>query len=189
MDSGATGFASIDKGFALKHNLPLTQLQSSRTVEVIDGRPTSLGHITHFATALLNINGHCETMQFFVTSLGHYPMVRGIPCLKCHDGTFQFRENRVLFSSEFCKRNCLGKQALNSEKGRTEQWISSNTQVGLSEANRCCPAEGIVLVPTPLIGSSHVSTPQVDSEKKVSGGRHLSRSSTLAFSQRKPVDI
>lgn len=58
MDSGATGFALIDKGFALKHKLTLTQPQNPRTLEVIDWRPISSRHITQLTTTLLNINGH-----------------------------------------------------------------------------------------------------------------------------------
>lgn len=52
VDSGTTGFTFIDKGFAVKHNLPPTQLQTPRGLEVIDGRPIATGHITHLATAL-----------------------------------------------------------------------------------------------------------------------------------------
>lgn len=149
VDSGATGFALNDKGFALKQNLHLNQLQSRRGLEVIDGRPISSGHITYLATVFLNINGHRETLQFFVTRLGHYPMGLRIHWLKRHDVTLQVRENRVLFSSTFCKQNCFGKQTWNTQKGPTALLTSSNTQVHKSEV-----------------------------EKAVFGGRHLSRFGT-----------
>lgn len=36
MDSGATGLAFFDKSFALKHHLPLTQLENPIALEGID---------------------------------------------------------------------------------------------------------------------------------------------------------
>ena len=79
VDNGATGYAFIDKDFARQHQLPLTPLRNARQLEVIDGRPVSSGLITHFVRAKLQIQQHLEEALFFVTKLGHYPVVLGIP--------------------------------------------------------------------------------------------------------------
>jgi len=78
-DNGATGYAFIDKDFIRRHQLPLTPLRNSRQLEVIDGRPVSTGLITHFVRAKLQIQERLEEALFFVTKLGHYPVVLGIP--------------------------------------------------------------------------------------------------------------
>lgn len=89
-------------------------------------------HVTHLATAFLNINGHCDTLQFLVTCQGPYHMVLAIPWLKHHDITLQFRGNRVLFSSEFCKGNCRGNQTCYTLKNYKVRSTSSETQVSKS---------------------------------------------------------
>jgi len=41
IDSGATGYAFIDKAFAEHYNFPLFELKEPRPLTVIDGRPVS----------------------------------------------------------------------------------------------------------------------------------------------------
>ena len=81
VDCGASGFAFIDKDYAHHHNLPLHSLKEPRHLEVIDGRPIDSGDITHVVKVGLNINGHYEQLSAYVTKLGHYPLVLGIPWL------------------------------------------------------------------------------------------------------------
>jgi hypothetical protein len=42
----------------------------------------------------------------FVTKLGHYPIVQGIPWLKQHDVAIRFASNLVTFSSQYCLAHC-----------------------------------------------------------------------------------
>ena len=81
IDSGATGFAFIDENFARQHNFPLYRLQTPRDLEVIDGRPIESGQITHITKISCQIQDHHEILSAFVTKLGHYPHVLGIPWL------------------------------------------------------------------------------------------------------------
>ncbi|KAH0604594.1 uncharacterized protein H6S33_006262 [Morchella sextelata] len=73
---------------------------------VIDGRPISYRQITHLCYLPLSIDSHHETIPFFVTKLGSYPLVLGIPWLQLHDATLRFKGNSILFDSEYCKRKC-----------------------------------------------------------------------------------
>jgi hypothetical protein len=107
IDSGATGIAFIDKDFARHHQLPLTPLQNPRSLEVIDGRPISSGDITHTISITLSINEHQEKLRMFVTKLGHYPIVLGIPWMDLHDINIRFCSRTVTFGSQYCSTHCL----------------------------------------------------------------------------------
>jgi hypothetical protein len=111
IDNGATGYAFIDQDFVCHHHLPQLLLKKPRRLEVIDGRPVSSGKITHYIKARLKINGHLEEALLYVTKLGHYPIVLGIPWLRRHDVSIRFPTNTVTFNSPYCISSC------NSEKG------------------------------------------------------------------------
>ena len=85
IDSGATGLAFVDEDFARHHSLPLHRLEEPREIEVIDGRPIESGSVTHKARIRCNIQTHSEVLDMFVTKLGQYPIVFGIPWLKHND--------------------------------------------------------------------------------------------------------
>jgi predicted aspartyl protease len=99
IDCGATGYAFVDEDFARHHQLPLHPLKNPRTLEVIDGRQISSGDITHIAEVQLSIQEHHEKLPMFITKLGHYPIVLGIPWLKQHDVAIIFTSNVVTFGS------------------------------------------------------------------------------------------
>ena len=42
----------------------------------------------------------------FVTQLGHYTIVLGIPCLQLHDVAVRFASNMVTFGSQSCTTHC-----------------------------------------------------------------------------------
>jgi hypothetical protein len=106
IDTGCFGFAFIDEIFARHNNFRFLPLKSPRTLEVIDRRPISSGQITHLCYPPLSIDSHHETIPFFVTKLGSYPLVLGILCLQLHDTRLRFKDNSILFDSEYCKRKC-----------------------------------------------------------------------------------
>jgi predicted aspartyl protease len=106
IDCGATGYPFIDQDFANHHHLPLRPLETPRALEVIDGRKISSGDITHIAEGYLSIQEHREKLPMFVTKLGHYPIVLGIPCLKQHDVAIRFASNLVTFGSQYCLAHC-----------------------------------------------------------------------------------
>ena len=72
----------MDKDLARRHQFPLILQKKPRTLEVIDGRQIASGIITHLVRAKLQIRHHVEDAFFFVTRLGHYPLIRGIPWLQ-----------------------------------------------------------------------------------------------------------
>jgi len=93
----ATGIAFMDQHFACHHQISLQELPEKRQVEVIDGRPIESGDITHIAKVGMMIQDHKEQLPMFVTKLGHYPIVLGIPWLRLHDIAVRFASNTVTF--------------------------------------------------------------------------------------------
>ena len=106
IDCGATGYAFVDENFVRHHQLPLTTLRTPRPLTVIDGREISSGDITHMSEAALLIDEHHERLPMFVTTLGSYSLVLGIPWLRQHDVTIRFASNLVTLGSQYCLAHC-----------------------------------------------------------------------------------
>jgi predicted aspartyl protease len=106
IDSGATGFAFIDEEFTTSHGLPLYSLKDPQELEVIDGRPIESGLVTAITKVKLTIHQHIEEIPMFVTKLGHYPVVLGIPWLNKHDVSLRFRRKTVNFDSDYSLQHC-----------------------------------------------------------------------------------
>lgn len=82
-------------------------LKIPRALEVIDGREISSGDITHITMVPMIIDGHREELPSFVTKLGHYPLVLGIPWLRFHGVTVSFGSDRISFDSPSCINRCM----------------------------------------------------------------------------------
>lgn len=106
IDTGASGYAFVDESFVRHHKLNMTPLKIPRQVEVIDGRPIRSGKITHFVTLDLDIHGHREEAPCFVTQLGSYPIVMGIPWMRRHDVKLRPKKNKLTFDSPTCCQYC-----------------------------------------------------------------------------------
>jgi hypothetical protein len=52
------------------------------------------------------IDKHVEEIPMFVTQLGHYPVVLGIPWLNQHDVSIRFKTKTVSFNSDYCLQHC-----------------------------------------------------------------------------------
>ena len=98
----------MDEDFARHHQFPLIPLKQPRTLAVIDRRPIASGMITHLIRAKLQIRHHVEDAFFFVTRLGHYPLVLGILWLWHHDVNIRFILNKLTFGLE---RSCTDHNA------------------------------------------------------------------------------
>ncbi len=69
---------------------------------MIDGRPIESGLVTAITKVKLTIDKHVEEIPMFVTKLGHYLVVLGIPWLNKHGVSLRFRSKRVNFDSDYC---------------------------------------------------------------------------------------
>jgi hypothetical protein len=98
VDCGCTGLSFMNEAFARQHNFPHYQLKNPKTFEVIDGCPISLGDITEYVEVQCTIGDYHKTLTAYLTSLGHYPLVLGIPWLKKYDVAINFAKNDIQFS-------------------------------------------------------------------------------------------
>ena len=106
IDCGATGIAFMDQDFARHHQIPLQELKEQRQVEVIDGRPIESGGITLIAKVGMRIQDHEEQLPMFVTKLGYYLIVLGIPWLQLHEVPVRFASNTVTLEFQYCTTHC-----------------------------------------------------------------------------------
>jgi hypothetical protein len=97
IDCGATGIAFEHQDYAHHHQIPQRGLKEKRQVEVIDGRPIESGDISLIAKVGMKVQDHGEQLPMFVTKLGHYSIVLGIPWLELRDVAVRFPSNTVSF--------------------------------------------------------------------------------------------
>ena len=105
-DTGAEGKGFIDRSWAASHELPSKKLEKPIGLEVFDGREAESGLLTHYVTARMRIEDHCEEIRLFVTQLAHYPVILGMPWMKQHDPRVGFANHTLTFDSEYCRKHC-----------------------------------------------------------------------------------
>jgi hypothetical protein len=96
----------MDQDLAHHHKVPLEELKDTRQVEVIYGGTIESGDITHLANVEMVIQHDKEQIPMFVTKLGQYPIILGIPWLRLHDVAVRFASNTVTFGSQSCITHC-----------------------------------------------------------------------------------
>ena len=102
-DSGATGHAFMSFSLARQLGAPVKNLQNPLRLTTFDGTNASAGPITQSITAFLSISGHVEEATFFLTNLGQYPIVLGLPWLQRHNPVVDWKSHEMTFSPSFCQ--------------------------------------------------------------------------------------
>ena len=85
LNLGATRKGFIDESFAHSNKLTLFKLRNRRRLNVVDGRPSSAGDITHVVKLDMEIKEYKEKMLFYVTKLRKYNIILGKPWLTDHN--------------------------------------------------------------------------------------------------------
>ena len=81
IDCGAKEIVFVDKDYVHHHELEEKWLRQTRELEVINRRPIESGTITTIVKMNLGIKGNQEELPAFVTMLGYYSIVLGLPWL------------------------------------------------------------------------------------------------------------
>ncbi|KAM4064125.1 hypothetical protein HRG_007147 [Hirsutella rhossiliensis] len=136
LDSGATGKGFIDESFAHTNKLTLYELRNRRRLNVVDGRPSSAGDITHVVKLNMDIKGHKEKMLFYVTKLGKYNVILGKPWLTDHNPIVNWSTNVVTFNSDHCRKYCM-------EKGQYQLPVSGAPSLSSSATTTILPRPSI----------------------------------------------
>ncbi len=84
--------------FAQECNVCLIMCLSPLTVEAVDGRPLGTGRITHLTSKLHMTTGilHQETIQFYIISTSHAPIILGLPWLRKHNPNISWQESHII---------------------------------------------------------------------------------------------
>jgi hypothetical protein len=106
IDCGATE-NFIDREYARQNWIPLSQKAVPRQCLAVDGTEVLGGPITHEALLDVTINNHEETVRLQCITIGNSSIILGLPWLRKHNPTIDWKENRVSFSSEYCAKKCL----------------------------------------------------------------------------------
>lgn len=98
--------------FAQLHGFRFICLLQPRTLTVVDGRIVTLSPITHFVITQLSLKDesgrvYTETLDLFLTKLGQYPIILGLPWFKKYLPHIRFDKNTVNFDSPHCLQHCL----------------------------------------------------------------------------------
>jgi hypothetical protein len=75
IDIGANGIAFIDQTFTHKNKLPLIRLRRPCRLEVVGGRQSVAGHISHLVRLPVDVQGHRQLLPYFVTKLSQYHVI------------------------------------------------------------------------------------------------------------------
>ena len=106
-DNGATGYAFMDPSLAQTLNCPQTRLAVPRILQTFDGSESISGRITHTASAILTVGDHSELTRFFVTKLGEFPVIVGLPWLQRHNPLIDWSNSTLTLGSDYCLSHCL----------------------------------------------------------------------------------
>lgn len=143
VDSGATGRSFIDETFAQKHDLAFHALEFPRVIKVVDGRRISSGAITHTVRTPFTIGSHTEILDMFVTKLGRYPIILGIPWLRSHNPSMDWEENYVTFQSKFCRSHYLSNRREVSVEGYLEPLKEESKSLNAAAVQVRSPATSV----------------------------------------------
>ena len=106
-DTGCEPRGLIDESWARDNGLKLEPLKRPWKLRVADGNEVDSGSVTHYVCVPLRIHDHREEKsRLYVTKLGHYPVILGLPWIRQHNLRIDFAGNSFLFDSKYCQKHC-----------------------------------------------------------------------------------
>lgn len=102
LDTGAAGIGFVNKTFAQQHALKLKELARHIDLYAFDGKRISTGRITHTARVRLEQDGHTESIELFVTTLGRQHIILGLPWMKRHKVVIKWDRKSLRYTSGRC---------------------------------------------------------------------------------------
>ena len=106
VDSGAIE-DFINSEVCKKHGIKMIKAKNPREIYLADGKPSTMGPITHMTEVPMDISNHRESATFQVANLQHHEIIFGMPWLREHNPTIDWKEKKITFNSERCTTLCL----------------------------------------------------------------------------------
>ena len=73
---------------------------------MIDGQLIVSGNFTQMVKVFVKFGNHQEELPAFLTTLGHYKLVLGIPWMRDHDVKLDLAANSLEFTPDKCHTTC-----------------------------------------------------------------------------------
>ena len=106
VDSGATE-DFINSEVYEKYGIKMVKTKNPREIYLADGKPSAMGPVTHLTEVPMDISNHRELATFQVANLQHHEVILGMPWLREHNPTIDWREKKITFNSERGTTFCL----------------------------------------------------------------------------------
>lgn len=127
-----------------------------RGIEAFNGAVEANALEDYTAPVEIRIGEHVEYICFdVVSSLAHYPIVLGIPWLRCHDAHLDFKENTVSFPSSFCTSHCLPSSSTVQALAEHPSLPPASKPIS-SSSSRSSPAQPPLTPPAPKPATSAI---------------------------------
>ena len=97
----------IDQEVCNKHRIKMIKAKNPREIYLTDGKPSTMGPVTHMTKLLMDISCHRELATFQVAKLQNHKGILGMPWLREHNPTMDWNDKRITFNSELCPTWCL----------------------------------------------------------------------------------
>jgi len=106
IDSGATE-DFIDRELCNKDGIPMIKAKKPREIYPPDGKPSTMGPVTHMTKVPRDISSHRELATFQVANFQNHEVILGMPWLREHNPTIKWNDKRITFNSQRCTTWCL----------------------------------------------------------------------------------
>ena len=106
VDSGATD-DFIDSEVCKKHGIKMIRAKNPRAIYLADGKPSAMGPVTHMMEVPIDVSNHRELATFQVVNLQHHKVILGMPWLREHNPTIDWRDKKITFNSKRYTTLCL----------------------------------------------------------------------------------
>ena len=99
IDSGATEDL-IDSEVCKNHGIKMIKAKNPREIYLADGKPSTMGPVTHLTEVPMDISNYRELATFQVANLQHPEVILRMPWLREHNPAIDWKEKKITFKSE-----------------------------------------------------------------------------------------
>jgi len=123
----------IDCELCHKHGITMIKAKNPKEIYMADGKPSTIGPVTHMTKVPMDISSHRELATFQVANLQNHEVILGMPWLREHNPRIDSNDKRITVNSEPCTTWCLKSgpvaYAVPAEKALEENLITSFSKV------------------------------------------------------------
>jgi len=123
----------IDREDCNKHVITMINAKKPREVYLADGKPSTMGPVTHMTKVPMDSSSHRELATLQVANLQNDKVILGMPWLREHNPTIDWNDKRITCNSERSPTWCLKSSPVSytvpEEKAMEENLITRFSKV------------------------------------------------------------